>query len=321
MSSQSNQNISPLVLAVSYLYRSGGVLLVIFGNIGCMLNIAIFTRKTLRKNPCSIYFIARNIFDFLFINSILLAYTLEVGFGIHYTTTSAILCALNYYTSISSNALSSFCLISASVDRVLVTSSHALTRQRSNLRTSYICVIIGTIFWLLFHSPTLILTNITQLDQHTHACFYQIGPYLTFLSYYSMIKESGSILLLIIFGVWAVKNIRRIRHVVIPSGSQPSGTAPTAAQHTLQAKDRQFVYMVLIDIVLYIICCSTAAIYLTYQYVTQYQEKSIEHLQLDLFLKYVTEVVLHIPFCLSCYTNLLVSKAYRNAMRNLFSRQ
>ncbi|CAF2830645.1 unnamed protein product [Rotaria sp. Silwood2] len=82
---------------------------------------------------------------------------------------------------------------------------------------------------------------------------------------------------------------------------------------------RQFVWMVLIDTLLYGIFCSMAAIFLTHQQITQYQQKSIEQLQLDIFLKQITVFCLHIPFGVSCYTNLLVSKAYRNAMKNVFS--
>ncbi|CAF3559171.1 unnamed protein product [Rotaria sp. Silwood1] len=321
MSSQSSSTnvITALESIATYLYRFGGLILVVFGSISCILNVIVFSQKSLRKNPCATYLVVENIFNLLFINSLLLSITLEAGYNIYFTSKNIVLCRLCYYTSLFSNVLSSYCLILASIDRVFVTSPNASTRHRSTVRFSYFCIIGGTVFWMLFHSPSLVFTNITQIGENIYMCFYQVGFYLTFISFYSIIKESSSTLLLIIFGIWAVKNIRRVRRVILPTASSYSGTARVAGSHIIHTKDRQFVWMVLIDILLYAIFCSMAAIFLTHQQITQYQQKSIEQVQLDIFLKQITVFCLHIPFGISCYTNLLVSKAYRNAMKNVFS--
>ncbi|CAF3717520.1 unnamed protein product [Rotaria sordida] len=310
---------SSLELAAKYLYRYGGLILVVFGSVGCFLNIMVFSRKALRKNPCSIYYIAVNIFDFLFINSLLLFTTLETGFDIYITTKNIVLCRLCYYTSLYSNVLSAFCLISASIDRVLVTSPNALTRQWSTIRRTYLCIIAGTIFLMLFHSPALVLTNILQLEENVYMCFYQPGFYLTFIGYYSIIKESSSILLLLIFGVWTIKNIRRLHRIKISTTATSSGTVRVGGSHIVHSKDRQLVFIVLKDIIFYTIFCSTAAIFLTEQQITQYQNKTVEQVKLEIFLKQVTIFCLHIPFTTGCYTNLFVSKAYRNTIKNVFS--
>ncbi|CAF3662108.1 unnamed protein product [Rotaria sordida] len=321
MSSQSpSTDVSTtLESTATYLYRFGGLILVIFGSISCILNIIVFSQRSLRKNPCSTCLVVENIFNLLFINSLLLSITLEVGYNVYFTSTNIVLCRLCYYTSLFSNVLSSFCLILASIDRVFITSSNASTRQRSTLRFTYFCIIGGTIFWMLFHSPSLAFTNITQIGDNIYICFYQMGFYLTFISFYSIIKESSSTLSLLICGIWAVKNIRRLRRVTFSTASSNNGNARVVGSHIIHSKDRQFVWMVLIDILLYAIFCSMAAIFLTHQQITQYQQKSIEQVQLDIFFKQITVFCLHIPFGISCYTNLLVSKAYRNAMKNIFS--
>ena len=84
----------------------------ILSSLGCILNILVFTKKLLRKNPCSTYFIGANIFNFLFINSLLLTTTLECGFNIPVITKNTVVCRLAYYTSLCSNALSTYCLVS-----------------------------------------------------------------------------------------------------------------------------------------------------------------------------------------------------------------
>ncbi|CAF2743117.1 unnamed protein product [Rotaria sp. Silwood2] len=253
MSSQSSSTdvITTLESIATYLFRFGGLILVVFGSIGCILNVMVFSQKSLRKNPCATYLAVENIFNLLFINSLLLSITLESGYSIYFTSKNIVLCHLCYYTSLFSNVLSSYCLILASIDRVFVTSPNASTRQRSTLRFSYFCIIGGTIFWMLFHSPSLVFTNITQIGENIYMCFYHVGFYLAFISFYSIIKESSSTLLLLICGIWAVKNIRRLRRVILPIVSSYSTVARVAGSHIIHSKDRQFVWMVLIDTLLY----------------------------------------------------------------------
>ncbi|CAF1548754.1 unnamed protein product [Adineta ricciae] len=211
-----------------------------------------------------------------------------------------------------------FQVIFASIDRVLITSSKVTIRQRSNLRLSYIYLIIGTVFWLLFHSPAWFFTTITEVNENNFMCFYEIGSYLVFISFYSIIKESSSIILLILFGLWAVKNIRRLHRVTLPTISLQSRINRAEGTYKINPKDQQFVSMVLIDIIIFSICSSMAAIFLTHQQITQYENKSFEQIQISIFLKEITVFCLHIPFSTSCYTNLIVSKAYRKAMKNVF---
>lgn len=322
MSNQSSSidSLTSLELGSKYLYQYGGIILLVLGNIGCIFNILIFTKRTLRQNPCSTYFIAGNIFDMFFIDSLFLSTTLETGYNRSITTKSIVLCRLMYYVSLFSNVLSSYCLILASIDRVLVTSPNVLTRQRSTLTSSYVLILCGTIFWLLFHSPSLIFTNITYIDESLSICFYQIGFYLTFISYYSIIKETSSIVLLLFFGLWTIRNIRRLRHVGHLTRTVQSRITTENAPRIIHSKDRQYVSMVLVDIVVFTICSSTAAMFLTEQQISQYQQKSIEQIKLEIFFKYLVIFVLHIPFASGCYTNLLVSKTYRNAIKNLLSR-
>ena len=308
--------LSSLESTSKYLYRYGGVLLIGFGTIGCSLNILVFNQKKFCKNPCSIYFLIANIFNLLFIHSLLLMTTLESGFNIHLNVKSLLLCRLCFYTSLISNVLSTYCLLLASFNRALVTSPQYFVQNRAGQHFAYIHILFGTIFWMIFHSPALIFTNITSYNRNISICFYQTGFYLTFIGYYSIVKESLSSLLLITLGVWTINNLRRSRRSSYFAISFRKTSIPRSIT---RPNDRQFIFMVLTDIIIFSVCSSSAAIFLTHQQLTQYQEKSFEKIQLDLFLKHVAIFCLHIPFCISCYTNVLVSRAYRQAVRNIFS--
>lgn len=66
---------------------------------------------------------------------------MDLGYQINPSLENLALCRLR---------LSPFCLHLSSIDRSLVTSRNARTRQRSTQPLAYICLAIGTMFWALF---------------------------------------------------------------------------------------------------------------------------------------------------------------------------
>ncbi|CAF0949370.1 unnamed protein product [Didymodactylos carnosus] len=198
--------------AQTYLFQFGGPILILIGTVGSILNLIIFNQKNLRKNPCSIYFIVYNLANFVYIYCLLFSLTLAVGYNIDPSAHNLVICRVRLYINVLFNVLSPYYLILASIDRILVTSRNALTRQRSTRRLAFICVTGGTLFWALFHSHALILANITQLGPISF-CYFQQGVELTFAGYYSIIKELLALSLMIIFGLWAITNIRSTHRV------------------------------------------------------------------------------------------------------------
>lgn len=74
--------INTMTAAVTYLYQIGGPIFIVIGSIGSILNLIVFTQRTLRKNPCSTYFIAYNVANFLYMYGSLLSLTLDIGYHI-----------------------------------------------------------------------------------------------------------------------------------------------------------------------------------------------------------------------------------------------
>ncbi len=179
--------IESLFSATTYLYKYGGPILITLGTISCVLNIMVFTKKILRKNPCSIYFVALNISNILLIYQSLLFSILQAGYNIQPTAYNLPLCRFYIYTIILFDILGPFYLILASADRVLITSSNALTRRRSTQRLAYICIISGTIFWMLIHIHGLVFGSIVEVPPNYVFCYFQSGAYLAFIAYYSFL--------------------------------------------------------------------------------------------------------------------------------------
>lgn len=315
----SEEFISLLISIQINLFRIGGPILIILGSFSCIFSLLIFTQKTLRKNPCSIYFIALYIINFLYIYSSLLTLTLQIGYNIDASTSNLIYCRFRLYIAVVLNCLNAYLLILAAIDRILVTSSNALIRRRSTRLLAYKCIIIGILFFMIFLSHLLIFVNIQEIDGlNTYFCYYQMGWYLTFMSYYSLFKETIAPLLMITFGLWSVNNIRNVRRIINVGLSTVNENTRQRGLSLNSSRDRQFLILIIKDVMIYILFTFIMPISLIYDQVTQYQIKNVIEIQQGNLLRNVAIFSVHIPFCIGFYTNLIVSKTFRHETKNIF---
>jgi hypothetical protein len=304
--------------AQKYLFQFVGPILLLIGSVGSILNLIVFNQKNLRKNPCSIYFIAYNLANFVYIYCLLFSLILEAEYNIDPSAHNLVICHVRLYINVLFNVLSPYYLILASIDRILVTSRNALTRQRSTRRLAFICVTSGTLFWALFHSHALIIANITHLGPISY-CYFQPGLQLTFVGYYSVIKELLALSLMIICGLWAIRNIRSTHRVMaVPSLSVNRTVVEGGAQST-SSKDRQLALMLVMDIIIYTPFSFALAVFLMYQQITQIYIVTIEQVLIQTILTNIFLFIACVPFCTSFYANFIVSKAFRNEVKKVFS--
>ncbi|CAF0789351.1 unnamed protein product [Adineta steineri] len=311
MSSEINDN-SSLISVLTNLYKYGGPILMMLGTVSCVLSLIVFTKKNLRKNPCAIYLIAYNISNLLQIYTTMLLAILSTGYNIDPTLYNLGFCHFRYYTKFLFTILSPSYLILASIDRILITSPNALTRQRSTLCITYIAIIGVTLFWLLAHIHTLFLTYILEPVPNLIICTFQYGFYVSFISYYTILIQDILIpLLMIILGVWTVRNLRKRRQVT-------AVTINTAivAVHPTRPKDSQLIQILIIDIGIYIVFNAMLPPALIYLQILQARSADFVEFQLGMLLLNVAQFSSYIPFCVGFYTNLLVSKTFRYEVKN-----
>ncbi len=309
-----------LVSIQTNLYRFGGPVLMGVGTVSCILSVIVFTKKNLRKNPCSIYFIAFNISNFLLIFTSILFSTMANGYNIDPTLYNLTFCHFRFYGILLFDILSPSYLILASIDRILITSRNALTRQRSTRRLVFICIISITLFWMLFHIHALILTNYIQLAPGYIICYFQPGVYLMLMNYYSSIIKGILIpLLIIILALWIVKNVRS-RPCIAPVSIIP--TAVTTAIKNVRAaghsRNRQIFQILLTDISIYVILNLILTIIVIYEQFNPNQSGDLVVAHIQVFLMNVGVFSGYIPFCIGCYTNSLASKSFRHEVKNIF---
>ncbi|CAF1170887.1 unnamed protein product [Adineta steineri] len=224
-------------LAQTYICQIAGPILIFIGTVGCILNLIIFSKKNLRKNPCSIYFIVFNIINLLYIYCNLLYTVVSLGYNIDPAIHSLIFCRLHLYASLLLHCLNQYYLILASIDRMFITSRNAITRRRSTPRLAYLCIIIGTIFWALFHSHILIFASILQFAPYVYVCYFQPGVQTIFIAYYTVIIEMLVLVIMITCGLCALSNMRKMRRIRVIN-NESTRTAPEANVQSTSSKDR-----------------------------------------------------------------------------------
>ncbi|CAF1258075.1 unnamed protein product [Adineta steineri] len=317
MSSQYSSNlVVTMQLVQTYTCQIVGSILIFIGTVGCIFNLIIFSKKTLRKNPCSIYFIAYNIVNLLYIYCNLLYTVVSLGYDIDPAIYSLVFCRLHLYASLLFHCLNQYYLILASIDRMFITSRNANRRRRSTKRLAYICIIIGTIFWALFHSHTLIFTSIIQFAPYVYVCYFQPGAETTFVAYYTIITETLVLVLMITCGLCSLNNIRKIRRIRAISNESVKNV-PKNNLRSASSKDRQFVFMLIVDIIIYTLFTFVLPIFLIYGQITQNDVKSFERTQIENIIRNLCLFSITIPSCLSCYANFAISKTFRNEIKTI----
>ena len=300
------------------LYCFGGPILMLIGTVSCIINIIIFNKKNLRRSPCSICLIAFNTVSFLLLYLSFLPAILQIGYNIEPGAYNLIYCRLRYYLGFLLACLPPFYLVLASIDRTLVTSLNARMRQLSNRYFMYKCVFIVTLFWILFHIHALIYTTILQYGPNYFICYFQPGLYTVLVSYYTLIVNGIiPLILLSIFGILTIKNMHGtpVRNL-IATRSINQGKIRNNIK-IFYRKDQQLIRMLLIEILTCIIFNFIHPTVLLYSQITQNQMKSEKLTAIELFLISISTLSVHIPYCTSLYTNLIVSKSFRRETKKI----
>ena len=245
---------------------------------------------------------------------------LIIGYGINLPATSISACRWFYYVGYVLTCSSASYVIVAAIDRILITSSNARTRQRSTRRNILTWIISLTIVWMLFHIHALIYMRILHYGPGFIVCSYQPGTYTTFITYCRLLTN-GTIppLLMIFFGLWTIRNIRKISRATHPADAMNQANAGSNSSRAVQSKDHQFIRMLLVDIVFYVVSVSTSTIFLIYQQIIQYQIKTIEQVTYEGYVASIGYFLVYLAPSVSRYANLIVSKNFRIEFKRIFS--
>ncbi len=307
MSSFNSDSIEILLKIPIYLHQYVATVLYIIGNIGNLLSIFIFFKRSWRKNVCVFYFVICLFTNIIFVNSTLLGAIFALGFNINVQNSSIVLCKLFYYVSYFCSTYLPTVLIFASIDRLLISSQNVDTRLYSSKRLAYVTISTSAFIWIIFCLHILIKVNIQEISPTMFICYYDLSTfYLDFFLYSTLVFSVFIPVVLIILSILAFKNVRRIR--AVPRQQRKE-------LRTMNKKDFQLLRCLYIHNIVYIICSIVLAVGVVYSTIIKYQTQMSMEQAVSNFLNSFGTFLHYIPYCGSFFIFVSVSKAFRQELK------
>ncbi|CAF2883156.1 unnamed protein product [Rotaria sp. Silwood2] len=257
------------------------------------------------------YFLASSISQFLTFNFALLTRMLQYGYTIQTVNTVVWFCKIRYYLFYIFVAIPRYLIILASIDRYLASSSDIQRRQWSTPKIAIRLIIGNVLFWCVIYIQIPIFYEI-----HNGDCSFRKGVYGIFFCIYLLI-ESGIFppLMMIIFGLLTLNNIRRSKRTIRPL---PIVDIIQLSQFPVMSrKDLLISKMLFNQICLWIILNMFNPCYLLYRTITIYDNKSSLRLTVELFLNNMSYYFIYLEFSLTFFVYTLSSPLFRRANPNV----
>ncbi|UJR20481.1 hypothetical protein I4U23_023609 [Adineta vaga] len=214
----------PFILSLNYastqIYIYMGIVLIISGVFGGLMNIIVFlSLEIYRQNSTAFYLIIVSIVNIGQLLTGLLSRVLISAFGFDWTESSLVFCKLRYTIFQACGIISPMCLCLVTIDQFLATSARLQWQRWSSIKVAHRSSSICIIFWLLYGIPYLIYYNPTLINSTK-----QTGCMITnsnYLKYYSSVHTPiimGAIPIIIttVFGFLAYRNVKQFSHRAIP---------------------------------------------------------------------------------------------------------
>lgn len=294
------------------LYRIGGPILIVFGTVSCLLNLMVFGKKTLRKSPCSVFLLAFNATNLVYIYTSLLSVVMSSGYSIQLNLVHLVICRLIVYDALIVDVLSPSFLIGASIDRLLITSSHARIRHRSTLRSAYLSIAGITLFWFIFHAYPLTSINIFPMAPGLPICYFASNAIVNWIAYYSLTVKG--IIIPCAMAISGFLTVRQIRSTTRPS-------TITKQRRLIRHRDCQFIRITLTNIGVYFLCNLMSISDAVYEQITEDYSKSVDRIEIEYTFRMFGIFLSAFSFCTNFYSNILISKTFREESKTIFRRR
>lgn len=293
------------------------VVCIVLGSVGLLLNLAIFTRRSLRSNSCSIYFFWATCVN-IFIVFVILPFRILVGtFNIDPTVYNEPLCKIQVYIFSIARASSLWFISLACIDRYLSSSSKATVRAFSSVKFARrfigICALLLSIVYIHYLIYFEIGLAPDQFGRLTPTCVARRGPYRTFaplwnLVWYALLPSC----LMFFFGFLTMANIRQTGRQIAPQNDQ--------RQLKRNRINTQLLKMLFIQVVSIMLTILPFIVYRLRASLTSNSIKSQYEVAQDNFFLQVATVISLISHSISCYLFTLSSTIFRRELIQILSK-
>jgi hypothetical protein len=286
-------------------------LLIVFGTFGNVLNLIIFTRRTLRINPCSMYFLAGSINNLFAVYVAILSRYLSISWNLDITNTNTVLCKLRLLFVYVSLTLVLWFTILASIDRFFSSSKSVRLRQLSSLPVARKNVVLMTLFMYLIFSHVLIFGK-PVLSGSTSSCIFYSNAYNIFFSFFFLIVASIlPLVLMCVFGILIIRNVRSVHNRVVTKIND-------ARTERMRSSDRQLFIMLLFQLLITALLTTPYATLSVYNTITgtilNYKWSTFDHAILN-FLVNTTRLLSYSNAIVGFYIYTLSGPKFRSEVK------
>jgi hypothetical protein len=282
---------------------------IILGTFGNIMNILIFTRRSLRTNPCSSYFLASSINNLFVLYVATLTRLLSSGWKIDPSNTSNVLCKLRIFFVYTALGLIQWFVVLTSIDRYLSSCRNARYRQLSSLSTARKALALTIVIIALAHFHTLVWWTVDYIGSQTYCNIFTYDYELAFQVFFLIVTCVLPPIIMTIFGTLTVFNVKKLRTQVAPQGND-------GRNEKLRSKDRQMILMLLIQVLVTVICTLPFSIANLLAMIFEYSITLSDYSDaINTFYGNVARIVNYFNPVVGFYVYTLSSGTFRNEMK------
>ncbi len=307
----SSFDIAQLNYASLQINRYFAAILLLFGIVGNLLCCLVFLQRTLRTNPCVIYLLIASISNMISLISGIPPRLLSNWNVLpDHTETVPILCKSRLIVLLTSRNIASWLLVSATIDRYLISSSNANIRRMSNMKQAYRWIAIICFISLVVWSESIYCFDAnligTPLKCYAKSDVCRIINDLAQSLVTTIIPSSC----MLIFGLRTVANIRRIQRIrpITMISNNPIRRRKT---------DHNLTKMLFIQVIFLTIFNIPQAVQKFYLTATFYQSKSSNQIAIENFVFNIVLLFTYIPNCIPFFLYILTSHSFRTTFYQL----
>jgi len=301
-----------------HLNQSLPIIFLIAGTFGHICNILIFSKRSQRTNPISVYFLSATTTNLIVLYCGALVRYLQDIYSIDPVNNNVIVCRIRSFFYYSSLGLSNWYILLATIDRYLISSDDNHRRQLSTIKNAYRTVAFITIIFILLYCHILILYNIQTFLNSSNLlqnyCYPHIGPYRIFNDSQLLIQFSLlPPILMSVFVILIIKNVhashRRIANTVV------------AHHHArIRKRDLQLSKMLLLQVIITIVCSLPFAVGQLLATLTLTVTKTLLRSTIENFFQQIARHLAYFNCSISFYLYTLSSSQFRLEIRQIINR-
>jgi hypothetical protein len=284
----------------SELLRYMPLVTMIAGVIGNTLNCLIFTRRSLRRNPCSIYFLASSIANFFGIFFGCLTRILST-FQINPPGSQmSVYCKSKTFLTYIGLAASTWFIVGACADRYASSASVARIRSFSQVKIARrVVCIIAIVVILIYFQMNFCFDGTVQAGN----CYPSTSLCNTFNDFNLLVTYSlFPPILMLILGLMTIRNVHKTQRI----------------RRDVSAKDRQLTVMLIIQVICISILSMPISIQKIYAEMTLYYTKSAQQKIIENFFATFVVLLALMNTSTSFYLFTLTGKVFRKELKSLF---